>query len=107
MNKYTVIILQWDADEKESSIKEIKKTIKRCGLLPKEDRKHFRVGIKDPVNQTFIDLPEEVLKALGQMNPRDVANILVNTQDRKPVKHANFSLFTEPRIIFKLHALVI
>jgi len=37
-----------------------KKTIKRCGLLPKEDRKHFRVGIKDPVNQTFIDLPEEV-----------------------------------------------
>jgi len=26
-----------------------------------------------------IALPEEFLKALGQMNPRDVANIIVNT----------------------------
>jgi len=26
-----------------------------------------------------VALPEEFLKALGQLNPRDVANILVNT----------------------------
>ena len=49
-----------------------------CGPLPKEDRKVFHARLKTPVKQTIIDLPEEVLKALGQMNPRDVANILVN-----------------------------
>jgi len=27
--------------------------------------------------QTFVDLPEDVLKALRQMNPRDVANMQI------------------------------
>ena len=55
-----------------------KKDKSNCGPLPKEDRIKFHFGkIKTP-KQTIIDLPEEVLKALGQMNPRDVANILVN-----------------------------
>ena len=55
-----------------------KKNKRSCGSLTKEDRKAFRAGLKTPPNQTIIDLPEEVLKALGQMNPRDVANVLVN-----------------------------
>jgi len=62
------------------AINQGKKNNKSCGLLPKEDRKAFRAGIKTPVKQTFVDLPEDVLKALRQMNPRDVANILVNLQ---------------------------
>ena len=79
MNKRTVVILQWDVDAKESLIKEIKKKNKRsCGPVPKEDRSIVPFGKKRTPNQTFIDLPEEVLKSLGQMNPRDVANILVN-----------------------------
>ena len=49
-----------------------------CGPLPKEDRIMLQFGKKQTPNQTIIDLPEEVLKALGQMTPRDVANILVN-----------------------------
>ena len=49
-----------------------------CGPLPKEERIIVPFGKKRTPNQTIIDLPEEVLKALGQMNPRDVANILVN-----------------------------
>jgi len=56
-----------------------KKNNKTGRLLPKEDRKAFCFGIKTPANQTFVYLPEEVLKALSQMDPRDVANILVNT----------------------------
>ena len=59
-----------------------KKNKRNCGPLPKEERKKERIfaifGERKTPNQTFIDLPEEVLKALGQMNPRDVANILVN-----------------------------
>jgi len=80
LNKCAVVILQWNVDEKESSIKEIKiKNNETAHLLPEEDRNVFCLGIKTPDNQTFIDLPEEVLKALSLMNPRDVANILVNT----------------------------
>ena len=55
-----------------------KKNKRSCGPLPKEDRIFFPFGKKQTPNQTIIDLPEEVMKALGQMNPRDVANILVN-----------------------------
>jgi len=33
----------------------------------------------NPVNQTIVDVPEEVLNELRQMNPRDVANIIVNS----------------------------
>ena len=55
-----------------------KKNKRSCGPLPKEDRIMSPFGKKQTPNQTIIDLPEEVLKALGQMNPRDVANILVN-----------------------------
>ena len=55
-----------------------KKDKRNCGPLPKEDRNVFHAGLKTPANQTIIDLPEEVLNAFRQMNPRDVANILVN-----------------------------
>ena len=54
------------------------KNKRSCGQLPKEDRKAFHARLKNPANQTIIDLPEEVLNAFRQMNPRDVANILVN-----------------------------
>ena len=54
------------------------KNKRSCGPLPKEDRKFFHAGLKTPANQTIIGLPEEVLNVLRQMNPRDVANILVN-----------------------------
>ena len=55
-----------------------KKNIKTGGLLPKEDRILFWARFKKPINQTFVDLPEEVLNFFRQMNPRDVVNILVN-----------------------------
>ena len=54
------------------------KNKRNCGQLPKEDRKAFHAGLKNPANQTIIDLSEEFLNAFRQMNPRDVANILVN-----------------------------
>ena len=54
------------------------KNKRSCGQLPKEDRKAFHGGLKNPTNQTIIDLPEEVLNVFRQMKPRDVANILVN-----------------------------
>ena len=55
-----------------------KKNKRSCGPLPKEERIYTMNGERKTPNQTIIDLPEEVLKALGQMNPCDVANILVN-----------------------------
>ena len=55
-----------------------KKNIKRCGLIPNQDNQIFRDGIKPAVNQKVIGLPEEVLNELRQMDPREVANILVN-----------------------------
>ena len=55
------------------------KNKRSCGQLPKEDRKVFHVGLKTSSNQSIIIvLPEEFLKVFRQMNPRDVANILVN-----------------------------
>jgi len=56
-----------------------KKIKKDCGPLPKPDRNGFRYGFKKiPVNQTIFDIPEELLNAFRQIDPRDVANILVN-----------------------------
>ena len=60
-------------------IKQGCKEKKESGLLPKEDRMYFCGLSKNPVNQTIVDIPEEVLKSLRQLNPRDVVNILVNT----------------------------
>jgi len=52
---------------------------KECGPLPKGDRELFRLGLKKPANQNILDiLPEELLKALGRLNPRDFVNIIVN-----------------------------
>jgi len=59
---------------KENKIK------KQCGPLPKQERNFFHLRSKTPANQTPVYyLPEELLNAFKQMNPRDVANILVNT----------------------------
>jgi len=55
------------------------KTHQNRGLLPKGEIAHFRVGLKQPKKQIVVDLPEEVLNELRQLNPRDVANILVNS----------------------------
>ena len=55
-----------------------KKDKRSCGPLPKEERIMVPYGGKQTSNQTIIGLPEEVLNVLRQMNPRDVANILVN-----------------------------
>ena len=52
---------------------------KVSGLLPKEDREVFRFGLRNSVNQNIVLLPEEVLNQLKKMNPRAVANILVNS----------------------------
>ena len=52
---------------------------KECGPLPKGDIELFCLGIKNPTNQNIVDLPEEVLNQLKKLNPRDVANILVNS----------------------------
>ena len=51
---------------------------KECGPLPMEERNAFRFALKNPVNQTIVDIPEEFLNELRQLNPRDVANIIVN-----------------------------
>jgi len=55
-----------------------KKKKKECGPLPKKERKIFRFGSKNPVNQTIVDIPEEVLNEVRQLNSHDVVNILVN-----------------------------
>jgi len=77
LKKCAVIILQWDADENRLFYKEIQRKKKECGPLPMEERRNSCVGSK-PVNQTSVYLPEEVLNGMRQLNPRDVANILVN-----------------------------
>ena len=59
----------------EQSLKKEKGTV---GPLPRQDRYYVPIRNKPKPNQTIVVLPEEVLKELGQMNPRDVANILVN-----------------------------
>jgi len=55
------------------------KTKKECGLLPKGDIELFCLGTKNPTNQIIVDILEELLNAFKQMNPRAVANILVNS----------------------------
>jgi len=55
-----------------------KQNKKECGPLPEQDRKFFHFSSKIPVNQTIFDIPEELLNAFRHMDPRDVANILVN-----------------------------
>jgi len=52
---------------------------KECGPLPKGDIELFCLGPKNPANQNIVDIPGEFLNQLKKMNPRDVANILVNT----------------------------
>jgi len=56
-----------------------KKIKQACGILPKEDGEVFLFGLRNSVNQNIVLLPEEVLNQLKKMNPRDVANILVNS----------------------------
>jgi len=51
---------------------------KRSRVLLKEERFAVPHSKKRTPNQTIIDLPEEFLNAFRQMNPRDVANILVD-----------------------------
>ena len=53
---------------------------KKCGRLLNRNNKLVRFEIKPQVNQTVVDLPENVLNKLRQMNPREVANILVNME---------------------------
>ena len=55
-----------------------KKDKSNCGPLKKEERIYSMNGERKTPNQTIIDLPEEFLNVFRQMNPRDVANILVN-----------------------------
>ena len=69
---------QWDEDAKEPLIKKIKRLKEIVAHFQKEERIFAMNGERKTPNQTIIDLPEEVLNTLRQMNPRDVANILVN-----------------------------
>jgi len=52
---------------------------KECGPLPIQERNFFHLSSKNLVNQNIFDIPEEVLNELRQLNPRDIANILVNS----------------------------
>ena len=52
---------------------------KQFGPPKKEDRELIHFGVKPPTNQIIFDIPEEVLNELRQLNPRAVANILVNS----------------------------
>ena len=56
-----------------------KKIKKECGILPKEDREFFPFGLRNSVNHNIVYLPEGVLNQLKKLNPRDIANILVNS----------------------------
>jgi len=64
---------------RKSIIVQGKNKKKECGSLPMQDRNFFTLSPKGPTNQNIIDMPEEVLNVLRQLNPRDVANILVDT----------------------------
>ena len=55
-----------------------KKNFKRFGTIPNQDNQLIRDGIKPAVNQTAVDLPEDVLKQLRQMNPSALAKRLMN-----------------------------
>ena len=52
---------------------------KQFGKLPMGDRVLIPVRVKTTEVQPPVNLPEEVLNQLRQLNPRDVANILVNS----------------------------
>ena len=54
------------------------KNKKECGPPPKQERNFFHFGLNTPVNQTIVDIPEEVLNELRQLNPRDIVNIIVD-----------------------------
>ena len=64
---------------RKSIIVQGKNKKKECGSLPMQDRNFFNLSSKNPANQTILDIPEEVLNELRQLNPRDIANILVNS----------------------------
>jgi len=51
---------------------------KECRSLPMQERNFIHLGSKNPANRPIVDISEEVLNELRQMNPRNVANILVN-----------------------------
>ena len=65
----------------------------RTGITNQSNKKNNRTHFANPKENIIwvnglnklsnkpltVDIPEEFLKALGQMNPRDVANILVNS----------------------------
>jgi len=51
---------------------------KQLGQLPMGDRVLIPVRVKTTEVQPSVFLPEEVLNELRQLNPRDVANIIVN-----------------------------
>jgi len=81
LNKRAVIILKMGRGRKGVFDQGNKKTNKKTShILPKENRKAFCLGIKTADNQPPVYyLSEEILNSFRQVNPRDVANILVNT----------------------------
>ena len=52
---------------------------KELGQLPMGDRVLIPVRVKTKEVQPPVYLPEEVLNQLKKLNPRDIANILVNS----------------------------
>ena len=56
------------------------KKITKNHMADEKNNVTWLIGLDDTTNkpQNF-DIPEEFLKALGQLNPRAVANILVNS----------------------------
>ena len=64
---------------RKSIIVQGKNKKKECGSLPMQDRNFFSLSPKDPTNKNIIDIPEDVLNEFRQLNPRAVANILVNS----------------------------
>ena len=60
-------------------IQSSKKDDKKNRSISNKDNQVFIVGKKYLANnQTVIGLPEDVLNEMRQMNPREVANILIN-----------------------------
>ena len=56
-----------------------KKDYKKYRSFPDKDNQIFLFWkIHPAANQKVVDLPEDVLNELRQVNPREVANILVN-----------------------------
>ena len=57
-----------------------KKTKKRGGILPKKDNQVFIVGERYTGIQKVVVMEEDVLNELRQINPQELANILVGMQ---------------------------